>query len=145
MSSYLVLESNDNDTVNFSHRGVDFTLRRMPDMQEYYVTQAEIQAERGLDPEKYSDMSPEDRADVTARALIGNVVTGMADLRIKCADGETRVVTFDGKSEVDKYLTQAEELLANNQSLRQAVFTEAMKLVGNAPRFTNIEEMPGNS
>lgn len=108
--------------------GIRLWVKYQGSVQAIRAKRLELVAEAGLTEEEYDKQPEEYKQRMFGRSFIGTVVTDIEDFEVEDADGNTIQFRFNDPSEMDEYETMGEELLGEDELLRDEVLTHCVTI-----------------
>lgn len=137
----------DNKARPMDYYGLTIWVKYQNSAQRLSARRVQIVSEMGMTEEEYGDLSEPERNRIYGKAFIGTIVTDIEDCEIvETDDDDNEVVvkfSFNAPSEMEEYATQGEELLGEDDALRDEILTRAV----NAEHYREAREVRalGNS
>lgn len=129
------------------HYGLRVWVKYQNAAQRLLTKRIRLVSEAGMTEEEYGKLSELERNRIYGKAFIGTVVTDIDDCEIvdHDDDGNEQVInfSFDNPSLMDEYDTMGEELLGEDDILRDEILTRAV----NVEHYREVREVRalGNS
>lgn len=90
----------------------------------------QIVAEMGLSEDEYDNLSSSEKDRIYGKSFIDTIVTGIDDCELVEVDdeGKESVIkfSFNAPSQLDGYATMGEEILGEDEGLREEILTRAV-------------------
>lgn len=118
------LSATSTEPVSYEHAGIVWTVQPVT-LTRWFTQLARVLSPLGKSISDMQDMTFDDQAKATARAMAGFVVIGFESFEIQAGDDVFDVV-FDRESEDPEFDTEGEEFLASNEDLAQAILSYAL-------------------
>lgn len=128
MASKFLLDKPKSEPVQFNYRGLVFWLKPEPSLPEWNKIRAEQMTAAGLDPGDIGKMDDWEQTRWYGKSSADAFVEDIEPFEIDQGDGVVDVFDFSGPSDMECYETQGQELLGENTTLQNDVFTQVLKI-----------------
>lgn len=128
MASKFKLDIPATEPVKFDYRGLVFWLKPEPNLAEWNKVRTEQMTAYGLDDADISSMSETDQARWHGKAAATVFIDSIDPFEIDNGDGTVSQFRYDAPSDMDAYETQAQELIGENVTMQNDVFSYVVKI-----------------